>query len=526
MKLVIFHYHLITGGVTDVIRQAIAAFNTHWTDLSEVQIVVGSEQQLQLRRDAWQDGLNFPLNFFCYEELAYSYNKEVDEQHLHDFCERIYQKHGSHKSDEDVCWWVHNHSLGKSLFYTRAVLKMACDYKQETIFQMHDFCEESRPQNQLLMQDIATNLYPSAPNIRYAVINKRDYFFVQEALKKDNKRADKTLSDFDNFAYLANPAPNFDHVSLNQEQRQDLLTKIYSCYQDQPLVKGAPIWLYPVRGIRRKNVLEMALLNQLQDVPANFILTLGANSPAEKEYADTVESLYQDGIIQGAFGMGADIDKLTGYTFKHLFDVAQMIVSPSLKEGFGYLFLTAIQTSLPVLAHEIAVLQDFETLYADFPHYFYPHLFVPLTEQQWQQCVQAYDHANLPSETIVDYSLLHEKIEDATYHCTASFDFLPLALQQQLLRDLVSDQHLRSTLKILNARLLSEVSLLQKQGENLAENNALHRDKVQQKFGSKIFVDSFTALLNTKGEKLNTNKLNSHLLETFAQSHRLNFTVL
>ena len=137
-----------------------------------------------------------------------------------------------------------------------------------------------------------------------------------------------------------------------------------------------PLWLYPVRVRRRKNVLEAGLLARLAG--ANLIVTLPASSAAETPYSQEVERLFAESDIPGLCGVGERLDA-HGLSFDDLLAAAHLIVSPSVEEGFGFQFVNALQWRRPLLARRLPVLDDLEALLDGYPAVVYDAVHCPLT---------------------------------------------------------------------------------------------------------------------------------------------------
>ncbi len=166
----------------------------------------------------------------------------------------------------DAVWWIHNYHLGKNPLLTEVVLRLAgLPDGPRLVLQPHDFPEAGRYANLAALERVVTlPLYPSGPRVRYALINRRDLGLLKGAGMPESR-----------LFLLENPVgPSADQTEWGDDRRaiRSLL------FPDaNPLHQTL---LYPVRSIRRKNVLEAAMLLHLVDLPLRLIITLpGVSRP-------------------------------------------------------------------------------------------------------------------------------------------------------------------------------------------------------------------------------------------------------
>ena len=365
--LYIFHYHLLPGGVTTVIRDGLRALLAHATlfpDLRRITVVTAGQADGVL---PGPDAVAAGAPRVAHERLdAVGYDTApataVEQRQLADLLRRRYG---------DGVWWVHNHHLAKNTRFTGAVLAAAAA-GQPMLLQIHDFPECARPANlQRLLREVPASPYPASANVRFAVLNRRDH----AALTGAGLAAERVV-------LLANPVrPVAPLPAPDTPPAQAARAALARAAATQSLGNGSytarrPLWLYPVRVRRRKNVLEAGLLARLAG--ADLIVTLPASSAAETPYSLQVEELFADGTIPGLFGVGERLDGC-GLSFETLLTAAQHIVSPSVEEGFGFQFVNALQWQRPLLARRLPVLDDLATLLDGYPATIYDAVQCPLS---------------------------------------------------------------------------------------------------------------------------------------------------
>lgn len=245
------------------------------------------------------------------------------------------------------------------------------------VLQIHDFPECSRYEYvEQLKNYIDGSLYPVQDSIRYAVINSRDRKILTAAGIPE-----------DSVFLLDNPVEEEEPLNGNDEA-YIRLDKFFTDSQETYL-PGKPILIYPVRTIRRKNVLEAGFLTKLLSFQANLFVTLPGISETEKTYSQTVEKAFADGLIKGVFGSGPKGEK-AGFGFKEQIKASSAVISSSVQEGFGYLYVNALQWGKPLLARYLDILDGMMEVFADTGSLFYSNINVPLTEMEKEDLKKSY----------------------------------------------------------------------------------------------------------------------------------------
>ena len=212
-------------------------------------------------------------------------------------------------------------------------------------------------------------LYPQKENLCYAAINQRDYHILQAAgcresvFFAESARIGASLQARASFVGIKSE----DAVPL----RRNFGESFGLAYPNKRLA------LYPVRCIRRKNVLELGLLNLLAGEPWNLICTLPGLSAPEKAYSQLVETLFAEGVLCGLFGVGLQLEE-RGWSFGMLCRAADLIVSSSVLEGFGFAYFQPMLWGKFLLARKLDVLEGFRNCFTPELAHFYHELKIPL----------------------------------------------------------------------------------------------------------------------------------------------------
>ena len=448
LQLYIFHYHLLPGGVTTVIRDGARALLAHRNLFPEplrLAVVAGGAED---------GGLDAPVERVRLDAVGYD-DAPAAAAGQRQLADLLRNRFG------DGVWWVHNHHLAKNTRFTGAVL-LAAAAGQPMILQVHDFPENARPANLArLRREVPGSPYPAGDNVRYAVLNRRD----RDAMVAAGCPAERVV-------LLANPVRRTAPVPAPEAEparraRTRLRGAAGACEPSAgavPLGTGRydperPLWLYPVRVRRRKNVLEAGLLARLAG--ANLVVTLPASSAAETPYSLQVERLYAGGAIPGLCGVGTRLEA-HGLSFDDLLAAAHLVVSPSVEEGFGFQFVNALQWRRPLLARRLPVLDDLQALLDGYPAAIYDAVCCPLSGAERAALRAAYEPAAEHAARLLPNAAgerLRTELDTVLSGDTVDFSYLGATQQAALLRR-CGDPGVAHELRRANAALLDAVHKL------------------------------------------------------------------
>jgi len=271
VNLVILHFHLNRGGVMQVIARHLQALSGALAgqDPLRVALVYGG------RREGWPDDLpgRLPALDVVYcevPEIDYGQGGAGDVGPLADRLQTTLVRAGFPPRTTVI--HSHNHALGKNLALP-GVLAHLAEVGYPLLLQIHDFAEDFRPDTfQPLCQHLAGGdvealgrvLYPQAGHIHYAVLNSRDARILERA-SFDPARVH----------LLPNPVPDFGPLPERAGARAKMHARFGVAARGQ-------LFLYPVRGITRKNLGEMLLWSALAGERAEFGTTLPPLNPEQQ----------------------------------------------------------------------------------------------------------------------------------------------------------------------------------------------------------------------------------------------------
>ncbi|NRA40657.1 MAG: hypothetical protein HRU15_21105, partial [Planctomycetes bacterium] len=174
-------------------------------------------------------------------------------------------------------------------------------------------------------------LYPQSNNIHYCVLNNRDHRILEDA----------GLAS-DRLDVLPNPVDGAVVLERGPAAKKHWASKV-GCPVPHQLI------LYPVRGITRKNVGELLLHACLADPGRAYALTLPPQNPIEKDQYDHWEELARSLDLPCYFGVG----RIDGLSFAENIAASDAIISTSVAEGFGMVFLEPWLMGRPVIGRDL-----------------------------------------------------------------------------------------------------------------------------------------------------------------------------
>lgn len=328
MQIAIVHYHLNRGGVARVIDNHLHALSAAWTFPRPLQVALvhcGSKQ-------GWPEDLPAALPNIRLKEcpvagLAYDTPEHPcpSAMELADAIETALRQVGF--SPRSTVLHVHNHNLGKNAALPPALRELAARGFR-LLLQIHDFAEDFRPANYAYLRErlapqapdaLPCLLYPQAAHIHYAVLNMRDRGVLAEAGVAE-----------DRLHSLPNPVTAPDRLPDRGEARA-CLARSAGIRFDRPFL------VYPVRAIRRKNLGEAVLWAAL----LRDRLTMGNTLPPLNPLEVPQYQKWRQLALALDLPMHFELGKLEGVTFPQVVAAADAVVTTSVAEGFGMVFLEA-----------------------------------------------------------------------------------------------------------------------------------------------------------------------------------------
>ncbi|MEM6471623.1 MAG: hypothetical protein AAF802_18835 [Planctomycetota bacterium] len=351
MNIAILHCHFLRGGVTQVVENQVASV----ADDSDTQFFLISGG----RNDGLNDQTRQRVGEVVISQLDYddihgaTADLQCSIQSLAAAIAASLQSRGLGPTDTILHW--HNPTLGKNIAIPGAILSLAERHGYRQLLQIHDYAEDHRPENYLRMATglaaslpdqpltptaVAGYCYPDAPSIHYATLTTSDAEILRR-LSIDESR----------IVVIPNCVSLGDASQLpDREESTKKIRQAFGLGSDSRWI------VYPVRGIRRKNVGEFLLLSQLLGEPFSLGITLPPTTPIEKESYDRWKSVGNEYARRAIFDAGTK----EGIQFLDNLVACEFVLSTSVAEGFGMAFLEPWLVGRGVIARRLPnVVDDF-----------------------------------------------------------------------------------------------------------------------------------------------------------------------
>ncbi|MDA8564190.1 hypothetical protein N9L06_07055, partial [Mariniblastus sp.] len=341
-NIAIFHHHFNRGGVSRVVFSQLSALaKAIKSGQIKVAIFHGGREEidpqlLQLIEQWDLDLSTIPALEYDAQRTDFSTDDQLAQTIDTELAERSFDK-------SDTVLHFHNHSLGKNRALIPAINVLAkSGYRM--LLQVHDMAEDFRAKNYALLASglpkldcSMANVLPIADHVHFGVINQRD----QTVLKTTG------ISE-SSIHYL----PNSVSSGGADEPLPDQKTAKQKFADRNSIDPDVPLLLYPVRGIRRKNLGETILLTLISRKPVCLGLTLAPANPIELESFQRWKTLSSDLRLPVLFELGNQ----EGVSFTDNVAAADAILTTSIAEGFGLVFLESFSFGKKLIGRDIPLI--------------------------------------------------------------------------------------------------------------------------------------------------------------------------
>jgi hypothetical protein len=337
------HYHLRAGGVRRIIELALPHL-VKGSGARRVTLAVGES-----RDENWIDALRrslgkIPLEVVC--EPAFRYQTELKgsgnavRQRIRRALERIAEP------PSETLFWVHNPGLARNLFLTDEIRKFAASHEAGVVFHHHDFWFENRWSRWPALRKagfrtvdaVGESIFGAGASIGHATINRLDAAI---------------LDDRHSGAWLPN-------LASQQKRSSPSEGKAARRWLRDRLGDDGPVWLFPTRFLRRKNLAEAVLISRWLRPEGWLVTTAGVSSPEEANYARRLESAARRGNWRVRFRM-LEHENGRAPSIPALLAASETVVMTSAQEGFGLPYLEAVAAGRPLIARRLPnVVPDLE----------------------------------------------------------------------------------------------------------------------------------------------------------------------
>ena len=344
-------------------------------------------------------------------ELNYLSEKKKPTPNLTELLTTCTQDHWGTTPD---LWHIHNHSLGKNYLFSQLIAQLATT-EIPLVLQPHDFAEDNRPTNYPLL--LGEKIYPVAPQIHYAFINSRDQTRLEQA----------------------GLPPETSHLLPNAIVPTTLTGQ-------QPASSSDKLVLYPVRGIRRKNIGEAVLLASLAPPQTRFAISLEPENPIWQPVHERWQQFASQHELPIDFNVTDQLppNQESGSSFQDWLQHATHLLTTSIAEGFGLAFLEPAILQKPLIGRDLPeITTDFRREGID-PGRFYKRIPIPLSLLDERKLRQHFEERVAEAYHLYQSPLLVNELEAGWNKLTAKqevdFGSLPESYQEELIQDNLTNQ--------------------------------------------------------------------------------------
>lgn len=442
LNVAILHYHFNRGGVTQVVHNHLQALDAVVPGGQPVRVALIHGGRTGGVSDAHLSGFrSLDVSMHSVASLDYDDGGAIEDENLATEIRAVLESIGF--SPDATLLHVHNHSLGKNVSLPGAIQRLARD-GYHFLLQIHDFAEDLRPANYVRLSKSLNKgdgnsiawIYLQAPQLHCAVLNGRDY----EVL-------DKAGVPSINLHRLPNPAGEFGELPAKEVARKKLAERF-------GIPSGATYILYPVRGIRRKNVGEVLLWAAVAPESCYLGVTLAPQNPVERRLYSHWKWLANELDLRCGFETGGE----NGLEFKENLSAADLLVTTSVAEGFGMVFLETWLAGRNLVGRDLPeITADFVDAGIDLSN-LYPQLLIPI---DWVGRSELKESLTRASKHLLASYAVESRLRESTQQQLSSvleadnidFAMLDSGLQSSVIRKVHSDHALRELLFELNPRL-------------------------------------------------------------------------
>lgn len=474
MNIVILHHHLNRGGVTQVIVNHLRALNEVVDECEpcRVGIIFGGRQE-DWPTDLPSQLAGVELSLHVVPEIEYDTDASPEPRPNHLARQLAAAMEQAGFGPEDTVLHVHNHSLGKNVSLPGALGRLARD-GYALLLHIHDFAEDFRPDNfRRLLQTagdgdadrLCAALYPQAAHVHYAVLNGRDLQVLRSAGVPSSR-----------LHSLPNPVAEFGGLPPQGQARDRLLEQF-------PTTADGAYILYPVRGIRRKNLGESLLWSAATSGGTHIGVTKPPLNPVEQPSYRFWKELAAELSLPVVFEVG----NAQGLTFHDNVAAANAFITTSVAEGFGMVFLEAWLADRPLIGRNLPeITGDYVNAGVNLDA-LYEYLTVPVEwigrrafrqgmAETYRKVMADFGQPQPTEET------LRGQIDSLVEDGSVDFAYLTRSLQEAVVRSVASDAHRRQVLLDLNPQLAGPLATVGRADRDSVASNA---EAVRAKFSLK-----------------------------------------
>lgn len=382
--LLILHCHLRPGGVRRVIEMYLPALAASG-EFHAITLASGDPPD-----DDWAEHVKSSVKgvrFTIRTEPALDYLRTKGEDALR--TKRDIRSFLNLCSDSDTLVWAHNPGLGRNILLAEELALHSAKTGMPILSHHHDFWFDNRWAR---WPGLKANGFGSLEKVARAIFAAGDRVVHAAINSVDEKLLGRHMPD--RTVWLPNPT-NREARPSSKEIRK---AGEWICSESG---HRGPVWIFPTRFLRRKNIGEAVLLTRWLQPDACLVTTAGVSSQEEEKYARRLEEAAKQGNWPVRFRLLSGRDGRAP-TVPALMCASENVLLTSVQEGFGLPFIEAAALGLPLLARRLKNVEpDLLRLGFQFPGTYDevlipPEMFDRTAEHQRQELVHASWKRSLP----------------------------------------------------------------------------------------------------------------------------------
>ena len=382
--LMVVHYHWRPGGVRRVVELTLPAIAAAAGDtLKKVTLLSGGtpDEVPEL------GGLPGEAVFIHEPACDYFSNQQDTPERISEKIRQAISRAMDGRDPARTLIWFQNPALARNAMLSREIFEFSKKTGTALVLHHHDFWCAGRWARWEELERCGSRDFSSAAELLFASGTRAVHAGI-------NLQDCQTLKKF--FPGRAFHLPN---PVLRPSPSSTADVEAARAWVMKELKTDAPVWVYPTRFLRRKNLLEAVLLTRWLRPEAILATTSGQFSLDETGYANDIKEAATRHGWRVHFGL---LDKPGAPRVADLLQIAETVIHTSVQEGFGMAFVEAAAAGKPLGARAIpSVVPDLAALGFEFPQLYQeilipPGLFDAQAEAERQTLLGASARAALP----------------------------------------------------------------------------------------------------------------------------------
>lgn len=360
------HYHLRPGGVRRVIELALPHLaSLAPAPLESVVLASGGAPDVAWRENLSQALKGTRLQLYCEPAFRYLSEQRSSSEAIRRRIRSALEKIATRIPLTETLIWAQNLGVGRNLILADELAAFSARYGVPLLSHHHDLWFENRWARWKEMRAcgfrslsaVANASFAAGARVCHVTINRLDNAVLAKHLGS-RARCMPNLTE-------RGRAPTGPRVA---EARKWLRSE---------LGDDAPVWIFPTRFLRRKNLAEAILLTRWLRPEGWFVTTAGVSSREEQHYARRLESAARRENWRVRFRLLADATRRAP-AVGELAAASEVMLLSSAQEGFGLPFLEASALQKPLIARYLPnIVPDLLKLGFSFPNLYHEILIPP-----------------------------------------------------------------------------------------------------------------------------------------------------